>query len=206
MIIALYSPLPGMGKTTVAKALHDQLNFYRMGFADTLRYMLSYLLEDLYPQADADPHSSPFFAAEKETQLDGLQCGATPRRLLRTLGTDWGRDCIDPDIWVKTMAARLDWQKTIHLHERNIVIDDMRFPNEYDMLAARGAKLVHISRPGVTRQDLHASDGMLDDAPTGPRRHWDEEVTNFEGESDCLTSRIVARAAQWIAEAAAATE
>ena len=32
--------------------------------------------------------------------------GVTPRRMLQTLGTDWGRDLIDMDIWLKLAAER----------------------------------------------------------------------------------------------------
>ena len=30
-----------------------------------------------------------------------LLCGRTPRQALQTLGTEWGRDCIGDDVWVR---------------------------------------------------------------------------------------------------------
>ena len=52
------------------------------------------------------------------------------RRLLQLIGTECGRECIDPDIWVKK------WKKTVNdyffEHPTGIVVvDDLRFFNEY---------------------------------------------------------------------------
>ena len=58
------------------------------------------------------------------------------------------------------------------MHGMNVVIDDLRFPNEYEMLKDIGACLVKITRPGYTKQHDHPSDGALDDY------HFDIELVN----------------------------
>tara|TARA_X000000950_G_C13771958_1_gene601381 strand:+ start:413 stop:940 length:528 start_codon:yes stop_codon:yes gene_type:complete len=45
---------------------------------------------------------------------------------------------IDPDVWVKYLINNLDLEK-------NIVIDDLRFPNEYKVLKKNGFKIIKLS-------------------------------------------------------------
>ena len=51
-------------------------------------------------------------------------------------------------------------------------ITDVRYPNEAEMVLARGGKLVRIDRPGVTRLD-HPSECALDDWSD-----WDHVIEN----------------------------
>jgi len=43
-----------------------------------------------------------------------------------------------------------------------VVFDDMRFPNEYEMLKKHGARFIKIVRPKVAKEPEHASDGALE--------------------------------------------
>ena len=75
------------------------------------------------------------------------------RRLLQFLGTEWGRETIDPDIWINIMAHRLqsarDWE--------NIFVTDVRFPNEVAVLKENGFKIFKIIRPDSEREKFGAT-------------------------------------------------
>jgi len=62
------------------------------------------------------------------------------RRLLQLLGTECGRECIDPDLWVKK------WQEVVKDTAQVIIADDIRFQNEADAVAALGGVLIFVHR------------------------------------------------------------
>lgn len=87
----------------------------------------------------------------------------TPRWLQQSLGTEWGRDLILPNLWITIVKLKVRAFQILN-GGRNIVIDDMRFINEYDtVLELRGIP-VRINRPGVVRTTPpHPSEGALDE-------------------------------------------
>lgn len=65
---------------------------------------------------------------------------------MQTLGTEWGRRCLGPGIWVSAaMAHYAPWI------DRGvpIVFDDVRFPNEAAAIWARRGRIIRITRPGT---------------------------------------------------------
>ena len=53
--------------------------------------------------------------------------------LLQLLGTEWGRQTIDQNIWVKTTRGLIDQLRKNHKDLKNIfLISDCRFRNEFD--------------------------------------------------------------------------
>ncbi len=66
--------------------------------------------------------------------------GVTARHLLQTLGTEWGRSMIGPDVWLDSMKARhADLQEPL-------IIADVRFPNEAAWVRENGI-LVQMTGP-----------------------------------------------------------
>jgi len=63
--------------------------------------------------------------------------GRSYRHIAQTLGTEWGRKCIHPDLWLKIAEHRCKGLNTI--------ITDVRFENEAEFVRANGI-LVHIDR------------------------------------------------------------
>ena len=142
----------GSGKTTAAKHLVDKLGFARLSFADPIRNMIGDLLLDMGYGAD---YVDSLLTVEKNQVLAPI--GRSARQLMQTLGTEWGRDCIDRDVWV-TLARR-----RVHtLGDERIVFDDVRFENEAAMIRGFGGIVIHIDR-GELVTDKHRSEaGIMD--------------------------------------------
>lgn len=155
-LIALYSSRPQCGKSTVAERLRARHSFAIEKFAFPLKKMLGALFDEVMP-----PHE---VRRRLEGDLKEIPIAAlgfvTPRRMMQTLGTEWGRG-LDPDFWVQVMEARLSVHDARYSSAR-IVVDDMRFPNEFDAMRRFGATLVRVDRPGESVTPSHASEGALD--------------------------------------------
>jgi hypothetical protein len=157
MLIGLTSKTPGCGKSTVASYLMHKHNFTLVKFATVLKTMAM----DFVIGAGVDPSRAwgYIYGDAKEEVIPEL--GVTGRYIQQTLGTEWGRKHIDPDIWLKLARRAID----CHMEAgRDIVIDDMRFRNEaFEVLAAGG---VHwrIRRSLVEGIPLekHESEGQID--------------------------------------------
>lgn len=146
-LIGLYSHAPGCGKSTVAGMLR---NYKRLSFADPLREFSAQILSSLGYNGLA------CLRDKKEEKIAEL--GVSPRQMMQTLGTEWGRSCIHPDLWVMVAAGAVQQQLRLG---RNVVIDDVRFSNEAEMIRSLGGELWLVNRPGVVYEGNHASEGAL---------------------------------------------
>lgn len=91
---------------------------------------------------------------EKETTFLGKR---SYRQIMQDVGTFFRE--IDPDIWVRNAEQRI---KIMLGWGRNVVIDDLRFPNEAEMLVRLGAKIVRVVRDSADGNDTHVSETALD--------------------------------------------
>lgn len=135
-LIGIVGPL-GHGKTTAAQMLTTD-GYVRLRMADVLKEMLK-TLGLTHEQVDGD---------QKEVPAD-LLGGKTPRWAMQSLGTEWGRVCIGEDIWVRAMQQRLVtiWCKD---PDAKVVIDDIRFPNEVEMVLGNGGEVWRVVDPRKT--------------------------------------------------------
>lgn len=148
-LIGLYSPSPGCGKTTAARFLQRQ-GFEQVSFAAPLRSMILSLLLDLdYSSGEA----LSLLHERKEELLPRL--GVSTRHLLRTLGSEWGRSCVHPSLWLHSFQCRIAGQPLV-------VVDDVRFANEAQLICQLGGEIWQLRRPGHERPAEHISDGDLD--------------------------------------------
>lgn len=149
-LVGLAGPA-GVGKSTIARALCELgrssglPEFKRQRFAGPLKDMLMVGLGLTREQVDG---------AEKETPTD-LLCGRTPRHAMVTIGTDWGRNMIGEEIWLRAGMRRVE-QDLIAGYA--VVIDDCRFDNEAKAVREIGGVVVQLSRTGVQIQSDHASE------------------------------------------------
>lgn len=141
----------GTGKTTLAKTLVHIHGFVRMSFADPIYDMIL---------AGFGIDGRVMTTDQKEATIEWL--GVSLRYLMQTLGTEWGRNTICQDIWIRIMQRKLDVAKKSGY---NVVIDDARFPNEVEMVQAEGGIVFETRRysrpvepPTPENTDLHSSE------------------------------------------------
>jgi hypothetical protein len=153
------------GKTFTANYLVRQWGYRLHKFAAPLKDMLVPLFDAL--------GLNPTDCLEgklKEQPLAELG-GHSPRRVIQTLGTEWGRHTIDESLWVRIALNRILMDNKYGGWP--IVVDDLRLPNEYDALAALpNCTLVKIVRPGEKPYQTHGSEGLLED------RQFDYTIIN----------------------------
>ena len=137
------------GKSTVANFLVTQRNYRRMRLAQGLKDMARCigLTEN---QVDGDA---------KEIPLE-LLCGKTPRYFLQMLGTEFGRNLIGSELWKNITEQRI---KDYLLENPNnkVVVDDIRFINELDMIKNLGGVVIRIVRIGQVSTSTHPSETAL---------------------------------------------
>jgi len=148
-LIGLYSSAAQSGKSTVAKHLEKTYGYRIVPFAQTLKEMAVPMLEAL---GHSREEALDLLMHDKERTLS---LGITVRHLLRTLGTEWGRECIHPDVWLHCWQERIQGIK-------HVVVDDVRFPNEAELVKRLGGTMVRVERPGAYTEHQHSSEGSLD--------------------------------------------
>lgn len=138
MIIGIAGPKRS-GKNTLALGLCAALGLEEHSFAAPLRQfvadMLGWNLWELEHR--------------KEEPIEWLD-GVTPRHMMQTLGTEWGRMLIHPDLWLRALAKRLP--------AKGAVIADVRFENEARVIHELGGVVIQLSRPGFGSGDHHVSE------------------------------------------------
>lgn len=88
--------------------------------------------------------------------------GKTPRFALQTLGTEWGREMVWPDLWVEKCMAEV--LKALADGAR-VVVSDVRLDNEAAAIANAGGRIIRVHRPGVTiARSAHSSEHGIDPA------------------------------------------
>lgn len=152
-----------VGKDTAAKILVEKYGFTRIAFADALKDV-AYAIN---PVVGWVPGVGPVHLAERVGQegWEGAKRYYEVRRFLQNLGVA-ARDHIFEDVWVYMVLEKIDravWNGD------SVVVTDVRFQNEFDMLAEEDAVLVKITRSDRPELPLsvanHPSETALAEAP-----------------------------------------
>tara|TARA_R110001606_G_scaffold110003_2_gene235872 strand:- start:143 stop:670 length:528 start_codon:yes stop_codon:yes gene_type:complete len=147
-LIGLYSHAPGCGKSTVARMLDGEI----VSFAAPLKRFVTSIVFGL-------GHDG--FSAVRDHKEDKIpEIGVSPRQMMQTLGTEWGRSCVHPNLWEMLAESQA---KGLVNSGFSVVFDDVRFPNEAEMIRRLGGELWLVNRPGVVYEGNHASEGALSD-------------------------------------------
>lgn len=150
-VLGLVGP-KGVGKSTVADYLEQEHGFLRISFAEPLRAML--LAFGLSSDELGEGKEKPLI------RFFGPDTKITPRHLMQTLGTEWGRNLVDREIWTKHLRNQIE-KVAKGGSGFDIVIDDVRFPNEALVIEELGGKLVRIERTGFEFSAEHESEKGL---------------------------------------------
>lgn len=154
-LIGIYSSVPQSGKSTVAREL-TKGNGVIVSFAEPLKLMLDEMLKCAgYGPSELDHLKN---AGKDEPLVVGGVAMTTYRSMLQTLGTEWGRRLVSPEIWVGIALQRVASYPEADL----VVFDDVRFANEYRAIRNAGGKMVRLVRKGQRYATDHSSEGGLD--------------------------------------------
>ena len=143
------------GKDVVGDYLEEKHGYVKLGMSDVLNEALLKLNPLIIIEKDS-PLYKDFSAlpvvryADMHLSLGYVEAKKNPevRRLLQVLGTEVGRDMIDPDVWVRMAEKKI---QDLWAEGKSVVITAMRFPNEIDMLNRLGGLSVWIERPDEER-------------------------------------------------------
>lgn len=105
------------------------------------------------------PKWHEFVAANQELQNVAGQTALTVRRILQWWGTEYRR-AQDSDYWTKAWGRKVE---TLDLDELHVLVDDVRFMNELQVIREHGGLIVKVERPGFDGANNHASETSLDD-------------------------------------------
>lgn len=148
-LVGLTGPA-GVGKTSTSNKMGIYYNFVKLFYAKPIKDAL-----EVFTGLD-----SKYFTDEKlkEEEIEALP-GITPRIMMQKLGTDYARNMIFKDFFLWRMKQYL------HVHRnKHVVIDDIRFDNEAQLIRNKGGIIIHLQREfeSPTGQTGHASeDGIL---------------------------------------------
>jgi len=182
MIYAIYSDRPRCGKSTFRQALTSALTFRdgkysaeHIPFADRVKHLTEHIIDALPISSlyKTNAHNS-MWHGDKSYQIMNM----TVRQLLQFVGTDLGRNKLHPDIWVTAWREHIQPYLGTGTH---IVVDDMRFENEYDVCKSLGAKFIKIINANAF-QSGHESEGRLSN------RHFDYVFDNSAFDMSALNT------------------
>lgn len=164
------------GKTTCGDYLHFRHGFMDYAFAEPLKQAVAAILGISAPEVEEG----------KAKVVNWLSDAAlkTPRELLQHLGTEFGRERVHPDLWVRATARRIERDRhriealeagrkgSVMLHNNMYpgepltytprpfmaVITDVRFENEAQFIRETGGTILHIERTQREQVPEHASE------------------------------------------------
>lgn len=139
------------GKDTVAQRLCAKNGFKQFAFADPIREALFKLnpivnggvrLQDIMKTYSWDD------AKDEYPEI---------RHLLQRLGAEVGREMFGPNFWVRQIEHRIK-----HSNAERVVISDVRYPNEAQMIKDNGGQIWRVRRTGFYPINNHGSESAMD--------------------------------------------
>lgn len=150
----------GSGKSSLLEGIATEMEFTHTSeihsFADPIKDALNSMFgwrREFWLDREWKERSIP----DLEYQLaadDGVPANAigeyrgnSPRRLAQTLGTEWGRGTVHPDIWLIIAKVKLKrFKEAPHVSPKIFMIADVRFENEAAWIRQEGGILVEVVR------------------------------------------------------------
>lgn len=142
MIIGILGYI-GSGKGTVASYLANEYGFRQDSFAGSLKDACAALFDWPRHLLEGDTRESREWREQPDIwwseQL--ARPGFSPRLALQLMGTDVIRNNFDERMWFLTVQNKIRKDPS-----RNVVISDVRFPNEVKFIKDQGGKLLKVNR------------------------------------------------------------
>lgn len=139
------------GKDTSANYLNDDHGLVSLSFAGPIKQAVQFMFHLSQSQIDG---------AEKEAEIPDFGC--SPRFLFQTLGTQWGREIVHPDVWLIVAGRTMQWFKDEYKRTgafwRGTVFSDVRFDNEAEWIRQQGGVVIHIDRRQAPAVLAHESE------------------------------------------------
>jgi hypothetical protein len=133
------------GKDTVAGILRRH-GFTALGFADPLYDAMNAMFG----------WTREFIEAHKEEPIG--PGGKSPRFLMQTLGTEWGRDTVASTLWIDL------WKQNVRGIRKHVVAPGVRFEDEALAIRDMGGVVMRVVRPDAPAVRAHMSEaGVPDD-------------------------------------------
>ena len=161
-----------VGKDTAAEVLVTDFGFDRYALADPLKQAVSALFGFAPEEINGEAKD-----------LAHLFWNITPRQALQVVGTELIRNELRKHFPHITNLHIERMKQEARLHD-DLVITDVRFPDEVEAVQDLGGIVIRIHRPGY-EASAHPSETLIDTAPV------DYEVINDASKID-LQDRIVA--------------
>jgi hypothetical protein len=152
------SGLSGSGKDKVGKYLKHKHYFKIKKFARPIKDMLLVLPGITEDHVDGHLKNEPM-------PIFGFQ---TTRWAMQSLGTDWGRNCMHKDMWLRVFVASVE----DGLDNGHFAVTDIRFLNEVEMIQMGGGFIWTLRRETDQEMD-HESESHILDLP------YDVKINNF---------------------------
>lgn len=134
------------GKDTLIRHLCEHHGFLAFSWVEPLRQMLRALgVPEDYITGD-----------RREEIVPGYRVSG--RWLMQSLGTEWGRNLVGPDVWINGLLNSPDFKAA--LLRSPVVINGTRFTDEAQAVKGLGGKIWKVTRPGFI-PDSHISEAGL---------------------------------------------
>lgn len=156
ILIGIHGPLNG-GKDTAANYIQSKFPgaYGRYAFASPIKQACQTMFGFTYDQLED---------RELKETVDPFW-GFTPRRAMQLLGTEYGREMLRDDLWIR----RAELERNKHLAEgKGTIITDVRFENEAVWVRSQpNSILIYLTVPGLERDARynHASEAGITRVP-----------------------------------------
>lgn len=171
----------GSGKNTVGNHLVNSHGFQSASFAESLKDAISAIFGWPRDMIEGSTSQSRIWREEPDIYWSKkMGRTVTPRWVLQHLGTNVLRDRFFDDIWIASLEHK------IKQTSRNVVITDVRFPNEIKMIRENNGMLIWVKRgelPTWYNCALHTPDSMPGIYPTV---HSSEYMWVSQGPFSCI--------------------
>lgn len=145
----------GSGKDSAAAVL-VAAGWTRVAFADGVKEM-AYDIDPVVRNKVGTP--MPLAGLVDVVGWDRAKELPDVRRFLQRLGTEGVRRHLGDSVWVDLAAEKID------AVGGPVVVTDVRFPNEVEMVRLLGGVVVRVERPGVAAVVAHSSETAVDGVP-----------------------------------------